>query len=485
MKRKLMTLGVAAALASPCAYALTPSQLNALFTGDPNSIDQIWISGATAPTASIRGAVAKLCKDVVAPIGTPDDLHIYRNNPSGTARVSAYACTLASTDKPTIIYHTHNGGSFEAYTPHLFLAGEVNPNVVGTLMRMRDIAGGAATCTTVGAAPPYDFVGCGDESPVVSANTGVNHHPRLPRGGFSDTEYVLNQLNLGVTKTLADIGSETATNVGQGFGVGASFKLYFDLQVDQFGAAHVPCTNGLTAAAPNLTEACKPTIPAYKYMLVTNVGSVADKDASIFNTAWPAAGAIPADSLLTVHRRVGTSGTQSTSNQYFLGQPCLSGTPGGAFTPAGSNLAGSTVFGDVTVTSNPGSGDVATGLNSATLYRIGVLSLENAPGTASWNWVKVDGVSPTDDAGAPADNVGKNRQTSLDGKYKFWNELVGFVPTSDSGEGAGLIAGIIGAWSDPALTNLRGIFPTVLTGATGPTVSAWVKAGVSCTQPTR
>jgi hypothetical protein len=138
----------------------------------------------------------------------------------------------------------------------------------------------------------------------------------------------------------------------------------------------------------------------------------------------------------------------------------------------------------VTVRSNNGSGDVASALNSTSAYKLGVLSLENAP-TTSWNWVKIDGVSPTDDTGAAADNVGKNRATSLNGSYKFWNELVGFVPASDSGEGAALIAGIIGAWSDPSLTNLRGIFPTVLTGATGPTVSEWVKNGVACSQPTR
>jgi hypothetical protein len=482
MKRKLIALGVASIFATPVAHALTPAQLTTLFSSDPTSLDQLWISGATAPTAAIRGAVTKLCLDADSN-GTPDDLTIYRNNASGTARVSAYACTLASTGKPTLIYHTHNGGSFEAYTPHLTVAGEVNPFVPTTLLSMKDIAGGAATCTTTGAAAPYNYVGCGDNSPALAANATVNEYPTLPRGGFSDTEYVLNQINLGVALSLGDIGSEVPTNVGQVYGLAASYKLYYDMQVDQFGAG--VCTTGFSAAAPNLTEACKPSVPAYKYMLVTNSGSVSSKDASLFNKNWPAAGTIPAASALGVERRVGTSGSQSSSAAYFLGAPCLTGQPGGALTAAGSNLAGSTVAGAVTVRSNSGSGDVSTNLDSTTAYRIGYLSLENNPGTRKWLWVKVDGVSPTDDAGANPLNVGKNRNTTLKGEWKIWDELVGFVPSSDTGEGSALVNSIIAAWSDPALTNLQGIFPTALSGATGPTVSEWFKAGVACTKPTR
>ncbi len=481
MKRKLLAMGVAAAFAAPAAHALTPTDLQNLFTADPNSLDQLWISGATAPTASIRGAVVKLCLDADAN-GTPDDLHIYRNNASGTARVSAYACTLASTGKPTLIYHTHNVGSFEAYTPHLIVNGEVNPFIGTGVLSMKDIAGGVATCTTTGAAAPYDYVGCGDNTPALVVNTGVNHYPTLPRGGFSDTEYILNQLNLGVSLGLSDIGSEFPSFIGQAFGLGVSNKLYYDMQVDQFGPG--VCTTGFSALAPNTTEACKPSVPAYKYMLVTNAATAASKDASVFNKAWPAAGAIPSGAALGVERRVGTSGSQSASAVYFLGAPCLTGLPGGALSPAGTNTAGSTVLGSVTVRSNNGSGDVSTNLNTATAYRIGVLSLENAPGT-SWNWVKIDGVSPTADAGAHPDNVGKNRATSLAGEYKFWFELPGFVASSDTGEGAALISGIIGAWSDTTLTNLRGIFPTVLTGATGPTVNEWTKGGVACTAPQR
>jgi len=484
MKRNLIALSVAAAFAAPAAHALTPTQLTTLFSADPTSVDQLWISGATAPTAAVRGAVTKLCVDADAN-GVADDLHILGDTAGvSTKRVSAYACTLTSTGKPTIVYHTHNGGSFEAYTPHLIVGGEVNPFIGSTVMAMKDIAGGLATCTTTDAVSPYNYVGCGQKTNLVlAANTSVNHYPTLPRGGFSDTEYVLNQINLNVALGLGDIGTESPTGVGQGFGLGASYKLYRDLQTDQFGATSA-CVSGFSVASPNLTEACKPSVPAYKYMLVTNAGTAASKDASLFNKNWPTAGTIAATSALSVERRVGTSGTQSTSAQFFLNAPCGTGQPGGALTAAGGNASGSTVLGVVTVRSNSGSGDVASALNSTAAYKLGVLSLENTPAT-SWNWVKIDGVSPTDDTGADALNISKNRATSLNGSYKFWNELVGFVPASDSGEGAALISGIIGAWSDPALTNLKGIFPTVLTGATGATVSEWVKNGVACSQPTR
>lgn len=480
MKRNLIAMSIAAAFASPAAYALTPSELNTLFTADPANVDQLWISGATAPTASIRGAIAKLCVDTGAP--GPDDLHVYGNT-SGTQRVSGYACTLASSGKATMIYHTHNNGSFEAYTPHLIVNGEVNPFIGTSVLRMADIVGGAAACTTTGAVAPYDYVNCGSNSPVLAANTSVNHYPTLPVGGYSDTEYVLNQLNLGVSLSLNDIGFELPSFVAQGFGVGASYQMYRDLQVNQFDGAS-SCVSGFTAASPNLTEECKPSIPAYKYMLVTNAGTFGSKDASLFNKEWPAAGTIAAATPLFIQRRVGTSGTQSTSNAYFLGAPCLSGTPGGALTPAGTNTVGDTVQGVVTVRANNGSGDVASRLSSTSAYHLGVLSLENAP-SGSWNWVKLDGVSPTAELAAADLNDGKNRTTILDGSYKLWNELVGFVPSSDTGEGATLINAINAAWSDTSLTNLRGIAPTVLTGATGITVSEWVKNGNSCTQPTR
>jgi len=93
MKRNLIAMGVAAAFAAPAAHALTPTDLTTLFTADPTSLDQLWISGATAPTAAIRGAVAKLCLDADSN-GVADDLHIYRNNASGTVNLLRFVYAL-------------------------------------------------------------------------------------------------------------------------------------------------------------------------------------------------------------------------------------------------------------------------------------------------------------------------------------------------------------------------------------------------------
>ena len=474
MKLNQIALAVAATCAAAPAFALTPAQIDA-------STVQLWISGATAPTASVYKGIRTLCADNDGN-GAPDDLHVYTEkadpNPgkSAAGKFYAYACTMGplagSLDGvKTVVYHTADSGSFEAYTPHLFLAGESNPLVGGTLKRMKPVKSGntCATSTVVNATGDATYTGCGVDTVTLAANASPYGVPTLPQGGFSDTEYTLNQLNLGISKSLSDIGSETPTNVGQGFGLAVSHPLYAALQKAQ-GIINTTAADGEACDGNYAAGACQPSVNRQKYSALVSAGSVTNKDGSLFGAA--------AGSVIKVERRVGTSGTQSSSNAFFLNQPCATGLPGGGKSVAGTNTAGTTSYngGKVLVRSNNGSGDVKAQLTAASTNNelaIGVLSLENVPSaTEKFAFVKLNGVAPNVDA--------KQRKTAIDGDYEFWYELVAFTAGSAFSEGADLINGTVIALGDPSITDLTGLFVTKAAGVTGANVSKGYKLGNAC-----
>lgn len=482
MKLKQLSLAVAASCIAAPAFALTPAQID-------GTTVQLWISGATAPTASVYKAITTLCADNDGVAG-PDDLHTYVSSNVATAdeptdaipgkskagKFAAYACTMgggvsAGTSLDgvkTVVYHTFDAGSFEAYTPHLYLAGEVHALVPATLKRMSDLTSATSTCTLL-AAPANTYDNCGVTTVTLASNANVNSTPTLPVGGFSDTEYTLNQLNLGISKSLSDIGSEQPTNVGQGFGLVVSYALYAELQKAQ-GIIATTAADGETCDANYAAGACQPNINRQKYSSLVSAGGVTNKDGSLF-------GAV-AGSTIKVERRVGTSGTQSSSNAFFLNKPCSTGLPGGEKSVAGTNTAGTTNYNGtkVQVRSNNGSGDVKTKItdaSSASELAIGVLSLENVPSsTEKFAFVKVNGVSPNTDA--------KQRQTAIDGDYEFWYELVAFTADSAPSEGEDLMTSTVAALGDPTITDLTGLFVTKAAGVSGANVSKGAKQGNAC-----
>lgn len=487
MKLTQIALAVAASCVAAPSFALTPAQINA----NPNTV-QLWLTGATAPTAAVYGAVRKLCADNDAN-GVPDNLHVYLTNALTTAQVNAgdaapgksnagkfaaYACTMGplagSLDGiDTVVYHTFDIGSFEAYTPHLAQAGVVHPSVSSAVKRLKDITLGTSTCSlitatnpgpgpnTVPATPTY--MGCGSLTVTTASNASQFDTPTMPQGGFSDTEYVLNKLNLGISAELGTIGTETPTNVGQVFGLAVSYPLYYAMQKVDIAAGKIAATCDdapFTAAAPNLTGACQPSTNRQKYSSLVGLGSVTNKDGSLFGGA--------AGSVIQVQRRVGTSGTQSASNAFFLNTPCSTGAPTGSRTPAGNNLAGTVSYngGKVVVVSNEGSGNVKTNLNAASnanILAIGALSLENTPSsTEEFAFVKLNGVSPNFLASGAAD--ASQNANAIKGDYEMFYELVGFTANSAYTEGADLIAGVAAAVAE---FPLKGLFATKVAGGQG------------------
>lgn len=491
MKLSKIALAMAALGAAPAAFALTPAQIAA------GPTTYVWLSGASAPSNAVFRSVMSLCNGL-AGNGGANDAHMYLES-TGTEpgkssgdRV-AYACTMSAAagslaGKKVVVYHTVEAGSFNAYAPHLSMAGEPNPNgyLPGNIKRVNNLAllGGAGKCAA-GAAGSTNVVlngvsyaigrynNCSDTVTKTFTTTLKGDASGLagqsyPDGGFSDTEYTINKQNLEIGRDLGAIGSEVATNIGQAFGVAVSYPLYLQLQKNDVadGKLAATCDDG-TATAPNLTPACQPSMPAQRYTAIANRDTIVSVDGSLFGG--------PAGSVVNLARRVPTSGTQSASNMRFLAKPCATGSSQGALEPARATDSTGTAI----VTEQSSTGGVKTVLNTATgagQFALGVVSMENTPAPTAtadrWAFVKLNRVSPNSDA--------QQREEAMDGSYDFWYELAAFTAGGSvspaSASGSALIAAVTGTLGE---SDLKGIFATPVAGSSGPT-SKGTRFGNSC-----
>lgn len=413
MKLNQIVLSLAACLAAP-AFALTPTQIN----NDPNTV-HLWIAGAGTPayyyfygdslTRAVYDGLRRLCADNDAN-GVPDDLHVYlRNNftssqiNDGQATpgknydegVAAYACTMGpragSLDGvQTVVYHTFTSTYYPefVYSPHLSQVGVVHPSVSNRAQRLKDITLGSSTCSlitptnpSVGTIPPATptYMDCGSITPIVAPNTSPLDTPTMPQGGFSETEYALLKLNLGIPLNLDSIGSEYTTHIAQVFGLAVSYPLYYLMQQSDIAAGKIAATCDdapYTPAAPNLTGPCQPNTNRQKYSSLVSVGSITNKDGSLFGGA--------PGSVIQVHRLASYVGTQAASNVFFLNTPCATGEAGGASSPAGGAPYSKVSYngGKVLVYTHISPNKVESGLTAATYANqlaIGVLSMANIP----------------------------------------------------------------------------------------------------------
>ena len=508
IKLSKIAMAVTALAAAPATFALTPAQVDV-------STVRLWLSGASAPSAAMYKGVLTLCqgmqyKDALGVTHTNPgarDAHIYLESstagklPGGAGDRMAYACTVQTDDgragsleaKKVVVFHTVEGGSFNYVAPHISIAGEVNANLPGNLKRTSNIEGLAAAgqcangvaenaaveisgiSNTVGV-----YRGCATTTQAFASGQGLRANvlqaPDRPEGGFSDTEYEINKLNLGITTGLGSIGSEVPTRIGQGFGVAVSYPLYYRLQKNDFAARKMAGTcvaSQFTAASPNLTGACQPSLAAAKYTAFANVANLTGLDGSVFGAS--------AGTKVNLVRRVPTSGTQSASNLRFLNKPCATGAAGGALEPA--RAANSTA--QVVITEQSGTGGVKTTLTAATTageFGMGVVSIENVPvaGTDKWAFVKLDDVSPNFKGGV-AD--AKQRANAISGFYDFWYELTAFTATTAFTEGEDLISALVNSLGNPGITDLTGLFITKDAGVSGSNVSLLSRSGNSCQAP--
>lgn len=270
----------------------------------------------------------------------------------------------------------------------------------------------------------------------------------------------------GVRQFLARQGIDTTQVELTGFGVN-------DALAQQYGSDRTP-TNRFVVRQTLLVRSSQldqVRLASQRIGELASIGVVASAQyasmaaqSSGYQTDWsPILGAAGTGKVVNVARRVNTSGTQASSNAFFLKNPC-NGSPsvGGALAPA--TIADS-VPGNFVVTEGSSTGNVKTTLTSANTagqFAIGVVSLENdwrvetSATNNQYRFVKVDGVHPEVGSwdGVTLNSNGtpyySARTTALNGDYAFHMEMRSFVANTADAFGAALIPTIAAALGNPA-----------------------------------
>lgn len=423
MQVKQMILAVAATLAagSVLAAPVTPAQIGAARTA--GTLQETWISGASAPTFNIFRGFELGCD--------ANSVSIFSNSSSDTSvrpgslgNYAAYACTRGG--RVSVVYHTVFDGSLNAYAPH------INGTQLQRLRRLEN-----ANCAVAANSFPghTNYKSCTLVNPAATPDGAI----AKPAGGFSDVEAALFGFDVSAA------GTEVEANVGQTFGVAVTIPLYRALQVAQGIYASTAAAN---AADAGFSPANAPNISSAQYTSIIAQFSGYQSDWS------PLVGDAGAGKTVYLERRVASSGSQASSNAYFLKNPC---SAAGLEPARAADSSGSFV-----VTEHSGSGNVKTALTTrgtSNQFAIGVLSMENnwrgeSAANAGYRYLKLDGVHPeagTVDVNANgiADGVEFARESAINGNYGFHIEMRSFVANTADTFGRNLITEITSALGNP------------------------------------
>lgn len=419
MKQFALLVGGLSAASSAFAASVTVGEID--IAHGNGSLQQAWITGATAPTASIYAGWVAGCDANTNTIFSADTSST-KNKPGDLGNFNAYACKRGGI--VSVLYQSGDGGSLNAYTPQTLGTVQARMLFVGTgngcnptplvwqdnSNRLND-ATVFKSCKRIEGATGLPTTGSAAAASVKNKE-GLEKDPRgpqIPVGGFSDVEAALFSASIG-GGNLTGKGEESDVGVGQVFGVAVSIPLYRAMQ------AHQGIT-GLTAQTQDLPENA-PNITSGQYTALISIGD-RDLNSLLGDNTTP----------ITIQRRVDTSGSQSSSNAFFLRNPCNAGVQQQLPIRTTANNAAKFF-----VNANSGSGGVKDNLTVASdapndvskKYAIGVLSTENNWRTDSstsngYRYLKVDGVHPEDGDEEFA------RKSANRGDYKFYMELKQFV----------------------------------------------------------
>ena len=500
MKLTKIALTIAVLLGSAQAFALPVTAAQITAAQSAGTLQQAWISGATAPTKSVYegwvGSGAGVgCDAASNSIFTTQALTSSNITPGSLGNFTAYACTRGGV--VSVLYHTLDGGSLMYVAPH----------TVGVRLARVKFAGTGNGCT--GSLNYVDatnadnnatvFKGCtliGTVLPAAGANPAFNTAnaaavaadplaPSLPVGGFSDVEAALWPATIG-GGDVSSKGVEGAANVGQAFGVVVSRPLYRAMQVAQGIAANTD------ALDPSFDPANAPNITKAQYTSIIALGGT-------YQTDWaPIVGAAGAGHRVIVARRVQTSGTQASSTAFFLNNPCATAVVANLSPATAADSVASTATlpatNGIEVFEGSGTGNVKTRITTATNstgttnFAIGVISAENdwrvesaTGGQNGYRFVKIDGVHPE------AGDTANARATATAGTYAFHMEMKNFVANTATGFGALVVGQITAALSNPPATSCallpRGLTINPLAGSSctvGVQVAKGTNQGNNC-----
>jgi len=360
----------------------------------------VYLAGASATQANQIAGLVSLCSGTATTITSTAD-----------ANKKAVKCSVDFTGLPGInaVSISVSGGSFSAVTTSV-------GSVLEAFVNVSDNSGNTLTAPRQSEGGFLDIDGAAWSTAVLAAN--------------------------GVTTTPVTSPAKFA----QVFGVAVSPDLYTALQAAQ----------GLTGCGiDSVTPACQPTISKAQYVSIAS---------DSFNTAKQNINDILGVGVegdkLTLCRRVATSGTQASSDQYFLHSFVGGdGSAGGALVPADEATYGaSSGLPSFEVKEGSGTSNVRTCLSAAG-YALGVTSLENVPDLTTrsggqradrkYRYVKINGAHAYDTAV-------NSTATAKSGAYDFWFNSHKFSVT-DNG------AAVLNALDDLLGTvNLQGLYGTEL-----------------------
>jgi len=235
--------------------------------------------------------------------------------------------------------------------------------------------------------------------------------------------------NGGKTLPKFDSTALLSSPVGlQAFALIVNNAFYKALQDRDIARGYIPSScssegSAATYAASSVTSACRPTMSRHEYASL--IAANGAKDLTFLLGAGASAATVVVD------RRYGGSGTQASSNIYFLNNPCggrglasaiaaasdglglnidttdkvISSTYGGGLIPRSGTAVTSdpsaavtgTAYGNISVVEWTSGSSTALkssyGVGSTAGYHIGVASANSDDG-ATWKYLKLDGVDP-------------------------------------------------------------------------------------------
>lgn len=374
MKTKTLSYAVTAALALSAGAA----NANLLSSYNPATTIDVYISGSSAQDGSLELYIDSICQATT--------LDIYHQSPTTNQRMMY--CNIDGTKVPglggqAVLFHkSSGGGSGEGVQPvadQQALQAMLPTSNSGTA---NDNCGAGSTQTPAGGLPAYTLHNCS------VTNTAL----QVPDAGISDEEPAL----FGATPTeISHLNIQSQDAVI--FGIIVTKNVRDVLQKAQ----------GLVVGDDTETN-----MPSLQRTAISSMfaGNIYDWGQLLGNTAHPLTdgtyGTPPTgDTSVYISRRVSTSGTEVGAQVYFLNQGCannigtmLAGNDAGGndVTGGGSCGTGGGVTG--TVDSGSGTGNVKncmSAINTANLWGIGIIGVENVPGTAGWRFVKINGFAPT------------------------------------------------------------------------------------------
>jgi hypothetical protein len=373
----------------------------------------VYLAGASATAANVRSALVSLCSGTKTTITYTGALTA---NITKASNLFAVKCSVPFTGLGSVDVVSFNvdGGSFTALTTSV-------GNDTAQFLDETNLSGVAGT------------------APTLTANATTLIAARQSEGGFLDIDAAAFPADQFTTFAIPDGTATEQAKYSQVFGVAVSPDLYTALQTSQ----------GLTGCGvDSFTAACQPTISKAQYAsIVSNAFNSAKTKGANFLVST-----LANPTKLTVCRRVSTSGTQASSNAFFLNYFIGGdGTAAGAASPANAADDSTAIF---DVIENGTTGDARTCLSN-TGYAVGVLSLENYPNTIAtatgsnadrkYRFVKLNGV-------AAFNSATNSLETAKDGSYEFFFNAHKFGATANGTAVLTKIDNQLGS------VNLKGLF---------------------------